>query len=369
MNRLKKIAQGFLDILGLRTLPTQVSAKINRQNYFMAIPVMIITFMATMIQMAIIGKVDFNNARMLMQVFIYMLLLVATIGFAVLTFFVIRKKHYVGWWHTLLLYIFIVIILMFGLQMSIAQIEKRQTFISLVMTFIWSLLLFNVRPVFSIPAAWTFMGLAVLWNARNGGMVDIAALNMLIFSITIVSFLRYHAIRRGFMSEMKLDETNKKLHYVSRHDTLTGVKNRTALDEDIEGFLNKDMIIFITDIDNFKHFNDTYGHEKGDEVIKKYTNAISKIVDKETIYRFGGDEFLIILPDNPDEYPILQQAYDAHMKDIFDEETNSHITGSAGMSRGNAKDAEAFHEMVRRADVNLYKAKEEGRNRMVVEHK
>ena len=99
----------------------------------------------------------------------------------------------------------------------------------------------------------------------------------------------------------KLQEENKRLHEISFIDGLTGIKNRLALRHDYHLYDNREVTVVMLDLDNFKSINDHLGHEEGDRVIRETGALLKKYFNREYCYRYGGDEFLIIYPNIPEE--------------------------------------------------------------------
>jgi diguanylate cyclase (GGDEF)-like protein len=90
-------------------------------------------------------------------------------------------------------------------------------------------------------------------------------------------------------------KTQHKLNQRLQHDDLTGIANKTALMQ--RTFNNNNTVVYL-DLDNFKRINDTFGHLKGDEILRKFALYInSQLRDKDTIYRVGGDEFVVVFED------------------------------------------------------------------------
>lgn len=163
-------------------------------------------------------------------------------------------------------------------------------------------------------------------------------------------------------------QTAQKLEYISYYDMLTGVYNRNILnslvDSDTGGFmpsLGKSICVIIFDIDYFKKVNDTYGHVKGDTVLKKLAEVIcSRLGEKDYMVRWGGEEFIVIFPDK-----VLSQVRGLaeEFRRSVEESDNGvcPITISIGIA---AYDGENFKATIDAADHALYRAKEGGRNRV-----
>jgi diguanylate cyclase (GGDEF)-like protein len=121
--------------------------------------------------------------------------------------------------------------------------------------------------------------------------------------------------------------------------------------------------LLIIDVDHFKQVNDTYGHLIGDEVLKAFATLLNtNIRQKDTLIRWGGEEFMIIIPDADRTHTAalaekLRQTIEQH-----DFETIGHITASFGVTQIDPNESE--EAIIKRADTALYRAKENGRNRV-----
>ncbi len=163
-------------------------------------------------------------------------------------------------------------------------------------------------------------------------------------------------------------QTTKKLEYISLYDALTGVYNRNILSRLIDAEtgqfverMGNNISIMLLDIDWFKNVNDTYGHVKGDFVLKKTAEVISSRV-KPTDYmiRWGGEEFIVILTDT--SFEDARVFAEAARKSVEKSENGiCPVTISIGLGRYNGNDYKAA---VDEADHALYHAKKMGRNRV-----
>ena len=128
------------------------------------------------------------------------------------------------------------------------------------------------------------------------------------------------------------------------------------------------MAISLLDIDHFKKINDTYGHDAGDKALVHLTNVIKEILRPvDIVARFGGEEFLIILPDTSadDGMSIMTRLQRDLTKRFFlHDNTKLLITFSAGVAQRIG--SETSDAMIARADHALYRAKQAGRNRVLL---
>ncbi len=164
----------------------------------------------------------------------------------------------------------------------------------------------------------------------------------------------------------------KKSQHLSITDGLTGVYNHRYFQDQLEielsraqrYDLNFGLIIF--DLDNFKQINDTYGHLQGDAILKRVAVHIEKILrESDTIARYGGDEFVALLPETEkkDTIKVGERVRKILEKDNKEKEIEVHI--SLGVS-AYPDDGVYRDDLVKKADKALYRAKESGKNRTCV---
>jgi diguanylate cyclase (GGDEF)-like protein len=163
------------------------------------------------------------------------------------------------------------------------------------------------------------------------------------------------------------------LHQAS-HDALTGLWNRPAILEILEREMNRahregaQLAVVLADLDHFKQINDTYGHLAGDAILRAAARRmVENIRPYDFIGRYGGEEFLIILPGLSAEEPFsrLTQLHQAMSEKLFLYEGKSFtITSSFGVTSIDAA-MMTIEDMVRCADEALYRAKDSGRDCIV----
>ena len=173
-----------------------------------------------------------------------------------------------------------------------------------------------------------------------------------------------------------LQETLDNARKEALTDGLTGIANRKCFDEEIENKINDahnedhKLCLLVIDIDYFKKFNDNYGHQVGDQVLKLVANTlVNGIKGRDLAARYGGEEFAILLPETPlnaagkvadglririANKEIINRATDTNM---------GQITISVGVAE--YQPGEPIEEWIERADKALYKAKDQGRNQVV----
>lgn len=163
----------------------------------------------------------------------------------------------------------------------------------------------------------------------------------------------------------KIHHYNKKLLYLSTHDALSGLYNRRYIDSKIREQREPFALVLI-DIDNFKEINDTFGHTKGDEVIRKIATLLLNATPPMTyISRWGGEEFLILCNSDDIGFIARQAERMRAMIEHTDFGIDRAVTASFGVANYAPKE---IHDTtyIQKVDRALYRAKREGKNRVVV---
>jgi len=154
------------------------------------------------------------------------------------------------------------------------------------------------------------------------------------------------------------------------YDELTSLPGRRALVEDMAK-LGRKYSLAMCDIDFFKKFNDTYGHDTGDEVLKMVASKFLEVSGGGKAYRYGGEEFVILFPSKESDESFvhvdaLRQTIATTPFSVRNKKTTKKIfiNVSAGVTQNSQKDKDPFAVM-KRADNALYKAKKAGRNKVI----
>jgi diguanylate cyclase (GGDEF)-like protein len=158
---------------------------------------------------------------------------------------------------------------------------------------------------------------------------------------------------RAIGLSMEMDE-------ISRNDTLTGIFNRRYLGERVEELheIHDTVCLFIFDIDRFKAINDNLGHTEGDRILVKVAESMTQVFEEMTSIRFGGDEFLIIGGScNKKDIALKVNDFRKFLKDSLD------VTISGGIVNYNGN----LEASLKKADMLLYKAKNTGRDKVIIE--
>lgn len=167
-----------------------------------------------------------------------------------------------------------------------------------------------------------------------------------------------------------LSEAHAKLADRSAHDTMTGLLNREAFLEALSHARQSgdNGALLVIDVDYFKRVNDTFGHQAGDKALALIATAIrSSIRDEDIAGRIGGEEFCVFLPDTPRDHAlhIAERIRSAVLATSFYPETSDRYQLTVSIGGVMTTSGQGLPNLMRRADVCLYEAKERGRNTIV----
>lgn len=215
-------------------------------------------------------------------------------------------------------------------------------------------------------------------TALRAGVDDhlVKPVNLEVMEDRLIVAARVRALHLGILrTRRELEAANARLDEIAHRDVLTGLNNRLRLREDLPGAHSRlerhgyGYHLALFDLDHFKDYNDTYGHQEGDALLAAVGRVMTEeIRSGDTAYRYGGEEFLLLMPSRN-----LDDAYKATERVRLRVSEVSHsispgvpVTLSAGLAQ--AQSGESVDMVIKRADDALYRAKKEGRNRTVVDY-
>lgn len=176
--------------------------------------------------------------------------------------------------------------------------------------------------------------------------------------------------------EKDLKKRNMELELLTHKDPLTGAFNRRYLSMSLDSEImrharsGEELSILMLDIDHFKKINDTYGHHAGDLVLQQVTRRLSEgLREYDLLTRYGGEEFVIVLPmtRQSEAEMVAQRLLKSIRKLTFpDTLVGTTITVSIGITSHRGDQTIPSEELVSRADTALYRAKQSGRDRIVI---
>ena len=178
---------------------------------------------------------------------------------------------------------------------------------------------------------------------------------------------------------IKLNKAYEEIRRQAIFDALTGIPNRRSFSERIVEEFHRSrrdkypLSVIMCDIDNFKSYNDTYGHKSGDECLRRVAEVMEKTMERPGDFcaRYGGEEFAIILPNTPGKGAMhIAERLRMNVQNMAIPHANSSpsrvVTLSLGVATSDEKISISHDELVNHADTALYMAKEKGRNSVEV---
>jgi diguanylate cyclase (GGDEF)-like protein len=225
-----------------------------------------------------------------------------------------------------------------------------------------------IMLVVFIALEYHFPYIYIPYPTRTLHYADLAfglTMSLLVNSILAYTVMAQYARMRDEKSQLVC-----RLEYLSRTDALTGLYNRRFLSASIDNEMRRandtgsQLTLCILDIDRFKGINDTYGHEYGDDVLVTIAQIMRDSLTEEEIFgRYGGEEFVVLFPGKTpiEVLPVVQALCDRAR--TYDWIHGKPVTLSGGLSSYIKGDS--YSDFVEAADKNLYRAKHEGRDRVI----
>lgn len=267
--------------------------------------------------------------------------------------------------------------LIVGLEIFLAKQGISYQFSSLILLTIFihffsSLLCFTAMKMSILIMLGYFVGAYVYEVPGSAFAYNALALLTTNLFAAIGSYVMEHAIRTDFL-EAKL------LNQLAEQDSLTGLSNRRSFDNHIERTWRharrdrRPLAILFVDIDYFKSFNDLYGHQAGDDCLRRVASTLARGARRpfDLVARYGGEEFVIVIYDPPSDYIARlpeQLRVDVAALNIahVGSAVAGHLTVSIGAAIAVPVAGRSYEGLVQLADEALYAAKEQGRNCVIV---
>ena len=197
--------------------------------------------------------------------------------------------------------------------------------------------------------------------------------------VKLIAAARVTALHRQLAAHRtELERLNRALHEQARRDPLTGLANRLQLAEDVEMLRARveryghTYALVLCDVDHFKRYNDAYGHPAGDRVLRAVAETMMRTCrDGDGAYRYGGEEFLLILPEQPPGcarvvVERLRQAVEGLALPHVANTPADVVTISAGIAVLGPGSHTTVEVVLQEADAALYREKDTGRNRVTI---
>lgn len=229
------------------------------------------------------------------------------------------------------------------------------------------------------PPRWEMVAVPTGRSATLAGALP-ATLLLSGLIITALAALFLRANRRSFghiqAQAAELQLANDKLSRLAETDGLTGLLNRRAFDRQVDSEWRRHsrdqqpLSLAMLDIDFFKHYNDHYGHQAGDDCLRRVAAVLERAIHRagDSVARYGGEEFVMILPGDSDGALEVLQRVRAGLKEIdiphAASEIAPRVTLSVGLCTVVPTRRGGLNDLIERADQALYAAKEQGRDRI-----
>lgn len=223
-------------------------------------------------------------------------------------------------------------------------------------------------PVFILDRPGRVFAVTTFWSAlcavcclrfkvpetRSGDMFHILEFYLASIAVTFVVLrVRLVSLR-----------SRERAQYHLEHDDLTNLRNRRSLEERVDLYLGKPLIVLLADLDQLTLYNDFYGHEVGDELLLAFTQIIRDAFGDEHCYRFGGDEILCVI-QNGEEEDCLSRI-ESCRETLREKRFGGHALSAScsfGYVMGTAASNREFHEMAQLADIYVHQADRNGRGK------
>lgn len=273
-----------------------------------------------------------------------------------------------------------------------AEFYERHLTIMLFVA-VTAIIIFPVQIEFAVAIGAFAMGLYMTFQLRNPNITIGSALSdFLFFSIGVIATVAARRTanilaHKTFLLELRdrsrlaeLIDANRRLEFLAGTDPLTGVANRRSMTESLDRFWTessnktKEVAILMCDIDHFKRLNDSLGHAEGDRSLVAVANIIRSCLREgiDQVSRYGGEEFLVLLPGSGERDAVrvaerIRSEVEAAALPNPTSGVIPYVTVSIGIAVA-SPDTEVIstEKLQHRADMALYRAKENGRNRSVV---
>ena len=251
---------------------------------------------------------------------------------------------------------------------------------SLLLLLLFIVVVLGLRFPIALAASALILLTAIVGFVVLGVPMPVAAADLMVLvSTSVLSLIAAESFERNMRTAYLFTRTQRqrfdKLEDLSRHDPLTGLGNRRALDDALATIAAdpapRDLAVIVADIDHFKSYNDALGHLAGDQCLKRVAGIIAAELrtPSDRAVRFGGEEFLILLRDT-DLWTAtaiaerIRLAVESAAIPNPGRPFNAVVTVSLGLAGARLGNGTSPEELIRSADAALYAAKNAGRNQV-----
>ncbi len=301
-----------------------------------------------------------------------------------LVLFVLLRKYVSFFRHNIMLqcYCLLTILIVLSIMISLNDPEQKGTVFPVVI--VLTPLMFIDRPIRMtvdlLVMTLIYCVLVVKYKVPIKAYYDVADA-CVFFSVSVLAHYYFNTkVLKSIVNEYNLEQLIHKYKYTQdeleqriQKDPMTGLFHREAFIKQVEAkivrtqFWKQTIILGILDVDHFKQINDRYGHQVGDEIIRKASNVLRMTLRRQDIVgRLGGDEYIFLLNDI-DDIQVVKRILKRMVAAMNQIKSPEHLTigVSIGVTIVEHK-VSGFKELYKRADLALYKAKELGRNQYCI---
>ncbi len=255
--------------------------------------------------------------------------------------------------------VYTVLLLLWGMMASVHTYLNHQQIITFYTVELLVVIFFRLRPlVTAILILGSYTAYFFWLNALIPDMIQPYNYFMMAVISAVGVIVNYSLTIKHIEQKNTAIHLNEALEIIANHDSMTRLQNRYALNQQITDYVGEDICLAIGDVDHFKMVNDTYGHLVGDDVLKAFAAILTEHFPKENVYRYGGDEFLII--SRTRDYVGFRKKLDL-MNEQFSRiviggEYSGFSCGFGSLSAHPENTAELL-DLILRADKKLYEEK------------
>lgn len=253
---------------------------------------------------------------------------------------------------------FVLASLAFGVFITMGDLARGNGVYSFIVQMVSVVCIFAIRPIVLMPTIAATFGL-VIWQAArlsatgHGTLTNFISLGLVLI---VACCVRYHTRMCDIRSQERLER-------YSFQDALTGLGNVRALYVDVQRSIGKRVNIAVLDIDNFKTYNDRFGHETGDRILSLFATIIShELGNNIQLYHLGGDEYLAMsssVPSNEFAARVAKsrKVFESRMlhNDVMIDDVP--VSFSIGYASGRINETDDIKPLLSKADVEMYQEK------------
>ena len=285
------------------------------------------------------------------------------IGFFISRWFMKHKSYIEEHSRLVKLFIgaFVTLLIIWGMYASTPSFLNHQQLLTFYTVELIAVLFMKLSPLFTISViSGSYIAYYLILNyCFIPNQINLYNYLMLALLSVVGGLVNYRMTVNYIREKNKATELNKSLEIIANHDSTTRLLNRYALNQKVADYIGKDICVAMGDINSFKAVNDTYGHPAGDDVLKKFSEILLEFFGSDELYRYGGDEFLVVVESGDLE------AFEEKFVKINERFASVRIAGVErnlgccfGCVTASPSDVSEFFGMLVHADRKLYNEKE-----------